>query len=84
MIAFIEGNLIECQLNLAVIQTGGIGYEINVRLLLELYLLLVNQSGFIYKPPTEKIHRLYMDLLIVNPIFSAIVDKVSGIGPKIA
>ena len=32
MIAFIEGDLIECQLNMAVIQVGGIGYEVNIPL----------------------------------------------------
>ena len=32
MIAFIEGDLIECQLNMAVIQIGGIGYEVNIPL----------------------------------------------------
>ena len=32
MIAFIEGDLVECQLNLAVIQVGGIGYEVHIPL----------------------------------------------------
>jgi Holliday junction resolvasome RuvABC DNA-binding subunit len=32
MIAFIEGDLIECQLNLAIIQVGGIGYEVHIPL----------------------------------------------------
>ena len=32
MIAFLEGKLVECQLNLAVVQTGGIGYEVHVPL----------------------------------------------------
>ena len=32
MIAFIEGKLVECQLSLAVIQAGGIGYEVHVPL----------------------------------------------------
>ena len=32
MIAFIEGTLKECQLNLAVIQVSGIGYETHIPL----------------------------------------------------
>ena len=32
MIAFIEGDLVECQLNLAIIQVGGIGYEVHIPL----------------------------------------------------
>ena len=32
MFSFIEGNLIECQLNLAVVQASGVGYEIHIPL----------------------------------------------------
>ena len=32
MISFIEGDLIECQLNLADVQIGGMGYEVHIPL----------------------------------------------------
>ena len=87
MIAFIEGNLIECQLNLAVIQTGGIGYEINVPLTTSERLPALGESVRLHIQATyrEDSQTLYGFIdRESRDFFRMIVDKVSGIGPKIA
>ena len=87
MIAFIEGNLIECQLNLAVIQTGGIGYEINVPLTTSECLPALGEKvrlhiQAIYREDSQTLYG-FIDRES-RDFFRMIVDKVSGIGPKIA
>jgi len=87
MIAFIEGQLIECQLNLAVVHTGGIGYEINVPLTTSEKLPVL---GDIVRLHIQAVYREDSQTLYgfidreSRDFFRIIVDKVSGIGPKIA
>ena len=87
MIAFIEGKLIECQLNLAVIQTGGMGYEIHVPLTTSEKLPALGESVRLHVQATyrEDSQTLYGFIdRESRDFFRMIVDKVSGIGPKIA
>ena len=87
MIAFIEGQLVECQLNLAVIQTGGVGYEVNVPLTTSEKL---PSLGEVVRLHIQAIYREDSQTLYgfidreSRDFFRMIVDKVSGIGPKIA
>jgi len=84
MIAFIEGKLIECQLNLAVIQTGGIGYEIHVPLTTSEKLPALGESVRLHMQATyrEDSQTLYGFIdRESRDFFRMIVDKVSGIGP---
>ena len=87
MIAFIEGVLIECQLNLAVIQSGGIGYEINVPLTTSEKLPALGETVRLhiqasYREDSQTLYG-FIDRES-RDFFRMIVDKVSGIGPKIA
>ena len=87
MIAFIEGKLVECQLNLAVIQAGGIGYEVNVPLTTSEKLPALGESVRLHIQATyrEDSQTLYGFIdRESRDFFRMIVDKVSGIGPKIA
>ena len=87
MIAFIEGTLKECQLNLAVIQVSGIGYETHIPLTTSEKLPALGQQVklFTHASYREDSQTLYgfMDRES-RDFFKMIVDKVSGIGPKIA
>ena len=87
MIAFIEGQLVECQLNLAVIQTGGVGYEVNVPLTTSEKLPSLGEVVRLHIQATyrEDSQTLYGFIdRESRDFFRMIVDKVSGIGPKIA
>jgi len=87
MIAFLEGNLVECQLNLAVIQTGGVGYEVHVPLTTSEKLPALGESVRLHIQATyrEDSQTLYGFVdRESRDFFRMIVDKVSGIGPKIA
>jgi Holliday junction DNA helicase RuvA len=87
MIAFIEGDLIECQLNLAIIQVGGIGYEVHIPLTTSEKLPPLGQEIKLF---TQAVYREDAQTLYgfsdreSRDFFRMIVDKVSGIGPKIA
>ena len=87
MIAFIEGDLIECQLNLAIIQVGGIGYEVHIPLTTSEKLPALGQEIKLF---TQAVYREDAQTLYgfadreSRDFFRMIVDKVSGIGPKIA
>lgn len=87
MIAFIEGDLIECQLNLAIIQVGGIGYEVHIPLTTSEKLPALGQEIKLF---TQAVYREDAQTLYgfidreSKDFFRMIVDKVSGIGPKIA
>jgi Holliday junction DNA helicase RuvA len=87
MIAFIEGDLIECQLNLAIIQVGGIGYEVLIPLTTSEKLPALGQEIKLF---TQAVYREDAQTLYgfhdreSRDFFRMIVDKVSGIGPKIA
>jgi Holliday junction DNA helicase RuvA len=87
MIAFLEGRLVECQLNLAVIQTGGIGYEVHVPLTTSEKLPALGESVRLhiqaaYREDSQTLYG-FVDRES-RDFFRMIVDKVSGIGPKIA
>ena len=85
MIAFIEGDLIECQLNMAVIQVGGIGYEVNIPLTTSEKLPYSWQRNQIIHQATyrEDSQTLYGFIdRESRDFFRMIVDKVSGIGPR--
>lgn len=87
MIAFIEGDLIECQLNLAIIQMGGMGYEVHIPLTTSEKLPALGQEIKLF---TQAVYREDAQTLYgfadreSRDFFRMIVDKVSGIGPKIA
>lgn len=87
MIAFIEGTLKECQLNLAIIQVGGVGYELHIPLTTSEKLPVLGETVklYIHASYKEDSQTLYgfMDRES-RDFFKMIVDKVSGIGPKIA
>ena len=87
MIAFIEGELIECQLNSAVIQVGGIGYLVNIPLTTSEKLPSLGAKIKLYTQATyrEDSQTLYGFVdRESRDFFKMIVDKVSGIGPRIA
>ena len=87
MIAFIEGDLIECQLNMAVIKVGGIGYEVNIPLTTSEKLPNLGKKIKLYTQATyrEDSQTLYGFIdRESRDFFGMIVDKVSGIGPRIA
>ena len=87
MIAFIEGKLIECQLNLAIIQVGGIGYEAHIPLTTSEKLPTLGSEVklFTHASYREDSQTLYGFIdRESRDFFKMIVDKVSGIGPKIA
>ncbi|HAY74103.1 MAG TPA: Holliday junction branch migration protein RuvA [Opitutae bacterium] len=87
MISFIEGDLIECQLNLAVVQIGGMGYEVHIPLTTSEKLPALGKEIKLYTHATyrEDSQTLYGFFdRESRDFFRMIVDKVSGIGPKIA
>ena len=87
MIAFIKGKLIECQLTLAILEVNGMGYEVHVPLTTVERLPLLGEPVKLFTHATyrEDSQTLYgfMDRES-RDFFRMIVDKVSGIGPKIA
>lgn len=87
MITFIQGDLIECQLNLAVVQVGGIGYAVHVPLTTSERLPSLGKEIklFTHASYREDSQTLYgFSDRESRDFFCMIVDKVSGIGPKIA
>jgi len=87
MIAFIKGQLIECQLTLAILEVNGIGYEIHVPLTTVERLPSLGDAVKLFTHATyrEDSQTLYGFIdRESRDFFRMIVDKVSGIGPKIA
>lgn len=87
MIAFIEGKLIECQLTVAILEVNGIGYEVNVPLTTVERLPTLGKVVKLFTHATyrEDSQTLYGFIdRESRDFFRMIVDKVSGIGPKIA
>ena len=86
MIAFIEGTLKECQLNLAIIQVGGVGYELHIPLTTSEKLPVLGETVKLYTHASygEDSQTLYgfMDRES-RDFFKMIVDKVSGIGLRL-
>ena len=87
MIAFINGKLIECQLTLTILEVNGIGYEIHVPLTTVERLPSLGETVKLFTHATyrEDSQTLYGFIdRESRDFFRMIVDKVSGIGPKIA
>ena len=87
MIAFIKGKLIECQLTLAILEINGIGYEVHVPLTTVERLPSLGDAVKLFTHATyrEDSQTLYGFINRESrDFFRMIVDKVSGIGPKIA
>jgi Holliday junction DNA helicase RuvA len=87
MIAFIQGQLIECQLTLAILEVNGIGYEVHVPLTTVEKLPSLGDAVKLFTHATyrEDSQTLYGFIdRESRDFFRMIVDKVSGIGPKIA
>ena len=87
MIAFIQGKLIECQLTLAIFEVNGIGYEVHVPLTTVERLPSLGETVKLFTHATyrEDSQTLYGFIdRESRDFFRMIVDKVSGIGPKIA
>ena len=87
MISFIEGELMEYQLNMAIIRIGGMGYEVNVPLTTSEKLPALGKEVKLFTHATyrEDSQTLYgFHDRESRDFFRMIVDKVSGIGPKIA
>ena len=85
MIAFIEGDLIECQLNMAVIQVGGIGYQVNIPLTTSERLPSLGKEIKLYTQATyrEDSQTLYGFIdRESRDFFRMIVDKVVGMLSK--
>ena len=87
MIAFIKGQLIECQLTLAILEVNGIWYEVHVPLTTVERLPSLGDEVKLFTHATyrEDSQTLYGFIdRESRDFFRMIVDKVSGIGPKIA
>ena len=87
MIAFIKGQLVECQLTLAILEINGIGYEVHVPLTTVERLPSLGEKVKLFTHATyrEDSQTLYGFVdRESRDFFRMIVDKVSGIGPKIA
>ena len=87
MIATIRGILLECQPNLAVVEVGGIGYEIHVPLTTSEKLPAHGKEIKLHAHATyrEDAQTLYgFGDREARDFFRLIIDKVSGIGPRIA
>jgi len=87
MIAFIKGQLIECQLTLAILEVNGIGYEVHIPLTTVERLPSLGDAVKLFTHATyrEDSQTLYGFIdRESRDFFRMIVDKVSGIGPKIA
>ncbi len=87
MIATIRGILLECQPNLAVVEVGGIGYEVHVPLTTSEKLPAHGKEIKLHAHATyrEDAQTLYgFGDREARDFFRLIIDKVSGIGPRIA
>ena len=87
MIATIRGILLECQPNLAVVEVGGIGYEVHVPLTTSEKLPAHGKEIKLHAHATyrEDAQTLYgFGAREARDFFRLIIDKVSGIGPRIA
>lgn len=87
MIATIRGTLLECQPNLAVIEVGGLGYETHVPLTTSEKLPALGKEIklHVHASYREDAQTLYgFADRESRDFFRLIIDKVSGIGPRIA
>ncbi|MBG28883.1 MAG: Holliday junction branch migration protein RuvA [Opitutae bacterium] len=87
MIATIRGELTDCQPLLAVVEAGGIGYEVHVPLTTTEKMPAIGQEVqlFIHAAYREDAQVLYgFSAREERDFFRLVIDKVSGIGPRIA
>ena len=87
MIATLRGELTESQPLLAIVETGGVGYEVHVPLTTTESLPDLGQSVqlFIHAAYREDAQTLYgFSTRDARDFFRLVIDKVSGIGPRIA
>lgn len=87
MIATLSGELTESQPLLAIVEAGGVGYEVHVPLTTTEKLPDLGQQVrlFIHAAYREDAHTLYGFFAVEErDFFRLIIDKVSGIGPRIA
>ena len=87
MIASLRGELTDCQPLLAVVEVGGIGYEVHVPLTTTERMPSIGQevSLFIHATYREDAQTLYgFSACEERDFFRLIIEKVSGIGPRIA
>lgn len=87
MIATLRGELIDCQPLLAVVETGGVGYEVHVPLTTTEKMPDIGQEVrlFIHAVYREDAQLLYgFSAREERDFFRLVIDKVSGIGPRIA
>lgn len=87
MIATIEGRIIEATPLMAIVETGGIGYEIHIPITTAEKLPVTGKSFklFTHAVYREDNHSLYgFAEREDRDFFRMLVERVSGIGPKIA
>ena len=87
MIATLSGELTESQPLLAIVEAAGVGYEVHVPLTTTEKLPDLGQQVrlFIHAAYREDAHTLYGFYSVEErDFFRLIIDKVSGIGPRIA
>ena len=87
MIATLRGELTETQPLLAIVEAGGIGYEVHVPLTTTESLPNLGQSVqlYIHAVYREDAQTLYgFSTRDARDFFRLVIDKVSGIGPRIA
>ena len=87
MIATLRGELADCQPLLAVVEIGGVGYEVHVPLTTTEKMPDIGQEVrlFIHAVYREDAQLLYgFSAREERDFFRLVIDKVSGIGPRIA
>lgn len=87
MIATLRGELTECQPQLAVVEVNGLGYEVHVPLTTTEKLPALGEKTqlFIHSVYREDAQTLYgFSSREERDFFRLVIDKVSGIGPRIA
>lgn len=87
MIATLKGNIVESRLLQVVIEAGGVGYEVNIPIkTAEMLPPIGNETKlFIYPVYRDDSQTLYGFLKREDrEFFKLLVEKVSGVGPKMA
>ena len=87
MIATLRGELADCQPLLAVVETGGVGYEVHVPLTTTEKMPDIGQEvrlfiHAVYREDAQLLYGFYARE--ERDFFRLVIDKVSGIGPRIA
>lgn len=87
MINFIQGKLIESSMLQAIIDVGGLGYEVSIPLTTAEKLPPLGQivklfTSAVYREDTQALYGFFTR--DERDFFKLIIEKVSGVGPKIA